>query len=41
MEVGFRVRLEDGALEVLHAVGLAVEVGALLHFAGNGIALLR
>src|SRR5437870_2624225 len=32
--------LEDGALEVLHHVGLAVEVGSFLYLAGDGVALL-
>ena len=34
-----RVQLEHRPLEVLHGIGLAVYLGALLHLPGDGIAL--
>src|SRR5690349_18252069 len=36
----FRVKLEDGTLEVLDGVRLAVEVGDFGEFVGDGVALL-
>ena len=35
------MHLEDGALEVLHRVGLAVEIAGLDEGLGDGIAVLR
>ena len=35
-----RVRFEHGALEVLHAVGLAIQIARFRELVGDGIALL-